>query len=127
LEQAVQAVQEEVSTARVLPDDPAELEDAIKPLKVMVRPILLGISRLAKSVDTDPLDLDEIRSGETAWAALMYQYGAMLDARVLVALWCAGIGIPRVVQYMEAQKEKRKRTSIDSGEVVQGAVVRKEG
>jgi len=82
---------------------------------------------MAKMVDTDPLDKDEIESGEIAFAALMYQYGAMLDARVLVALWCAGVGIPRVLQYMEGQKAKERlqkstqgADSIKPERVVQG-------
>ncbi len=99
-------------------------------MRVMVRPILMGISRMAKTLDTDPLDKDEIESGEVAFAALMYQYGAMLDARVLVALWVAGVSIPRALQYMEQRKKKEtlhKQTqgadSIKAERVVQGTVV----
>ncbi len=80
-------------------------------MKVMVRPILVGISRMAKTMGTDPLDKEEIDSGTIAWSALMYQYGAMLDARVLVGLWCAGVAVPRAIQYMEnkAKEEETKR------------------
>lgn len=96
----------------------------------MVRPILMGISRMAKVLDTDPLDKDEIESGEVAFAALMYQYGAMLDARVLVALWIAGVSIPRAMQYMEGRKKKETMhkqaqgaDSIKPERVVQGTVI----
>lgn len=94
---------------KALPDDPKEFDKAIGPCRVMVRPVIHGISRLCKAAGTDELDKEEKESGEIAFSALMYQYGAMLDARVLVALWVAGVSIPRITQYLESQEEKRRQ------------------
>jgi hypothetical protein len=88
-----------------LPEDPAEFDKAIAPHRTLVRPILLGISRLATTVGTAPLDKEEIDSGTIAFAALMYQYGAMLDARVLVTLWLASVSIPRAMEYAENRRK----------------------
>jgi len=98
---------------KTLPEDPKEFDAAIAPVRVMVRPILHGISRLASSAGTDPLDKAEIDSGEVAFAALMFQYGALLDARVLVALWLAGVTVPRGIQYLE-RKQKEKAAQAES-------------
>lgn len=88
-----------------LPTDPKDFDAAIAPMRVMVKPVLFGISRLSAVAGTEPLDKDEIASGEIAFAALAYQYGAMLDARVLVALWLGGVTVPRVVQYFENKRK----------------------
>lgn len=103
---------ESLARTRKLPEDPAEFDKAISSCKIMVRPILHGISRLAKTVGTEPLDKEEIDSGTVAFSALMYQAGGMLDARVLVAMWLGGVTIPRVIQFAEAQEEKKKRREL---------------
>lgn len=90
-----------------LPSDNKEFDEAIAPSKVMVRPILHAISRVSEACHASPLDSDEIESGTVAFAALMYQYGAMLDARVLVALWVASVSIPRIPEVMEYYKQKK--------------------
>jgi hypothetical protein len=54
---------------------------------------------------TAPLDGDEQEGGVQAFSALLYQYGAQVDARILVALWVAGVTVPRVIH---ALKERNK-------------------
>jgi len=81
-------------------------------MRLMVRPIMHGISRLAQQADVDPLDADEIASGEIAFSALLYQYGGMLDARVLVVLWLAGVSVSRVPQYIAARNKKAEEKPI---------------
>lgn len=97
--------------------------------RLMVRPLIHGASRICVALDTKPLDKEEVESGTTAWAALLYQYGAQLDARVLVALWCAGVILPRVGEHFEAQKQKRaerlKKDATPLGPVVEGQVTGK--
>lgn len=97
---------------RELPEDPAELDKAIASCRVMVRPILHGISRLATTLDTEPLDKDELDSGIIAFSALMYQYGAMLDARVLITLWLVGITLPRVIERLQKDRDKEKQKKL---------------
>lgn len=97
-----------LSVHRKLPEDPAELDAAIAPMKVMVRPILHGISRIASHVGASPLDKDETDSGTIAWSALLYQQGGMLDARVLVLMWTLGVSIPRTLEYFENKKKREE-------------------
>jgi hypothetical protein len=82
----------------------------------MVRPVLHAISRLAVALETSALDPEEIESGTVAFAALMHQYGAMLDARILVALWVASVSIPRAIEKVEAKRkaeEKKKAAALN--------------
>jgi hypothetical protein len=82
----------------------------------MVRPIMMGISRLCKTLDVEPLDKEESESGTIAWSALMYQAGGMLDARVLVLLWVAGVSLPRALDYFEKREAKRRHQKLmDAG------------
>lgn len=80
----------------------------------MVRPIISGISRLSATMGTQPLDAEEKDSGTMAFAALMYQSGGMLDARTLVALWLAGVTMPRVVAYAEGAAERKRRRELEA-------------
>jgi hypothetical protein len=113
-EQVVEKVAAMTAPPNKLPEDPKEFDAAIGPSKIMVRPMLHAISKLCEAVDTDPLDKDEIESGSTALGALMYQYGAMLDARVLVTIWLASVSLPRVTQYLEAkQKKEEPKTALE--------------
>lgn len=89
----------------------------------MVRPLVTGVSKAAELVDSYPLDADEKEGGTQAFSALMYQYGGELDARVLVALWLAGVTIPRVLYHLKKEKEARdvkKRRENDFGRAQQG-------
>lgn len=93
---------------RKLPEEPAEFEAALKPYRIMVRPLVTGVSRLCEEVGSIPLDSDERQGGEQAFAALMYQYGGQLDARVLVALWVVGVTLPRVIHEVKKRDAKKK-------------------
>lgn len=58
------------------------------------------------SLGTDALDAQEREGGEIAFAALATQYGAMLDARILVAVWLTSVTLPRVEQFVRVRREK---------------------
>lgn len=92
---------------RPLPEDPKEFDEAIRACKTLVRPVMAGLSATLQAAGTDPLDDDEYRGGVEAFAALAYQYGAALDARVMVGLWCVGVTMPRITRaFLEARKAK---------------------
>lgn len=93
---------------RTLPEKPEDIDRVLAPYRVMVRPLVTGVSKAAELMDTYPLDADEKEGGTQAFSALMYQYGGELDARVLVALWVAGVSIPRVLHHLKKEKEARE-------------------
>src|SRR6476661_3790060 len=86
---------------RKLPEDPAELEDALKMYKVMARPFVHGMSRTAVFLGTDPFDKPEIDGGELSLGALLYQAGGKIDARVLFIAWLGSVTMPRALQWMD--------------------------
>ena len=96
----------EESRLRPLPDDPVEFENAIRLNKVMVRPVLLGVSQVFKAFKLSPLGKDEQDAGAQAFGALLYQYKAEFDARLLVILWILGITLPRVVEWANMRHGK---------------------
>lgn len=59
---------------------------------------MAGISATLRAAGSDPLDDDEYKGGVEAGAALAYQYGATLDARVMIALWAVGVSLPRITK-----------------------------
>ena len=74
----------------------------------MVSPLVGGMSRIAEEIGTKAFDADEREGGINAFSALMYQYGAQMDARVLVAMWVAGVSMPRIIHAVKEAKDKRQ-------------------
>jgi hypothetical protein len=107
---------------RALPEDFAE-DPALKGYRAFVRPIIGGVSKLAVTLETSPLDEEETDSGTIAFSALMYQYGANMDARVLVGLWCVSVIVPRLTEYAQKQKERRVKQNSQTEKPVSGTVV----
>lgn len=80
----------------------------------MMRPVLTGLSKVCEGLDMEPLDSVEKETGAEAFAALAYQSGALLDGRVLVALWIAGVMLPRAVQRIHEGKHKAPALPVPS-------------
>lgn len=95
-----------------LPNNPNEFESALAPYRPMVRPALIGLSKVCEVVGVQKLDGDEIEGGTVAFSGLMYQYGGQLDARVLVALWLIGVTLPRAIQKL-TEKPKQNATIVE--------------
>src|ERR1044072_1170381 len=68
---------------RPLPEDPKEFDEGKRRQRMMVAPILTGVSRLGTVFGAQPMDKDERVAGEVAWGALLYQEGANFDARFM--------------------------------------------
>ena len=95
---------------KLLPEDPNELDRVLAPYRIMVRPLVGGVSRVYERKLPPKLDADEIEGGTQAFSALLYQYGGALDARVLVVLWIVGTLLPRLLQYLEDREKKTAHT-----------------
>jgi len=78
----------------------------LKAYRAIVYPVVTGVSKLYKAADLSELDEEEREGGITAFAAWMYQYGAQVDANVLVLLWIASTAVPRGIEFMEQRKAK---------------------
>jgi hypothetical protein len=100
---------------RPLPEKPEDFDKLLAPYRVMVRPLVGGVSKIAEVMDTLPLDADEKEGGVQAFSALLYQYGGELDARVLVGLWLAGVTLPRVLHAIKKMQEEEKRKKSEAG------------
>lgn len=82
---------------------------AIEPYTVMVAPLVLATSKVCELAKTDPLSAKECEGGEVALGALMYQHGAQIDAKLLVAMWIIGISAPRILQFADMKLAERKK------------------
>lgn len=89
---------------RVLPEDPAELDAALAPHKMLVGPILTGISGTLEALGSTALTSREHSEGTFAFSCLAFQYGAQLDARLLVLAWMAGVSLPRISKWAKDRK-----------------------
>lgn len=98
---------EEESSIKPLPTGDA-LKAALAPYTTFAAPLVLATSKVCELAKTDPLSDKEKEGGEMAFSALLYQYGASLDAKVLVALWIAGISTPRLLQYLDRKLDEKK-------------------
>lgn len=84
----------------------------------MVAPLITGLSRISSELGSYPLDAEEQAGGVQAFSALMYQYGAQMDARVLVAMWIAGVTTPRVIHLL---KERNKAKEAKVAKLAEGS------
>lgn len=82
--------------------------------KLMVKPVTGCISAICEIAGTSPLDKEEKAQGELAFAAMLYQYGGDLDARVLVALFLAGISTSRLAEFAANRKNKKPSVTVES-------------
>lgn len=72
---------------------------------MMSAPVVGAVSSGFELLKTSPLNVQEREHGEFAIAALLYQEGADLDAKLLVLLWAASVSAPRLAE-MALNKRK---------------------
>jgi hypothetical protein len=82
--------------------------------------LVSGISALCEAAKVKPLSAAESNLGTEAFAALLYEHGAQLSGGVLVLMFCVAVIVPRVVEWLKAQNEAKKKRDVHA--VVQGAV-----
>ena len=95
----------------------------LAPYRVLVRPLVGGVSKTMETLGTSPLDDAEKEGGTQAFSAVLHQYGGQLDARVLLALWVVGVTLPRVAEYAEARSKAAQLVKSDAARTVQGKTV----
>ncbi len=91
---------------RALPQG-KDLDAALLPYRVMVSPLVTGASKALQAVPLSPLDNKEQAAHELAWSALMYQHGHEIDAKIWVAMACAGTAIARLPEIIQLIKDAR--------------------
>lgn len=97
---------------RTLSDNYTESEAQIKRFRQPARMIVGAVDGTVTYLKTKPLEKYEKEEGETAFASLLYEEGAMLSARLLVLLWVITVLSARIGEYFENRKreaEERKR------------------
>lgn len=98
-----------VTGPRSLPENPAELDEEIRPYKIFVRPIVQGLSKVSTVLGAEKFDAAETEGGVQALAALAYQERAEMNAYWLVALWSVSVGAPRVISAMADYEERKAK------------------
>jgi len=96
-----------VEGPRTLPEDPKDLDEAIRPYRVLVRPVVQGLSRVSVALGAEKFDNDEIEGGVMSLSALAYQERAEVNAWWLVGMWSVSVGAPRIISAI-ADYEDRK-------------------
>lgn len=104
--------------SRPLPEDPSEWDKALLPYKGLVRTPLIAVSKTLKYLPPhEPLDAAEMAGGEQAFAALLYQEGAQMNAWTMVALWGLGIGSFRLIKYLDTREQRAaEKAKVITGE-----------
>lgn len=70
--------------------------------------LVSGIASIAEAAEVKPLSAVEKSEGTTALSALLYEYGGHISAAVLVLMWGVAVIVPRVVEYLQKEKAKKK-------------------
>lgn len=96
---------------RKLPEDPAELNSALSGHKILVGPLVSGISGALEMLGVTPLSAREHSEGTFAFAALAYQEGWELNAWLIVALWAGSIAATRGPEAVKNYREKKKAST----------------
>jgi hypothetical protein len=86
------------------------LKGVLEIYKPFVRMPVQGLSALCEAFDTSPFSEAETAAGEEAGAMLAYQYQASLNAWFAVGMFALGVGVPRVVEFLDKKKKERERT-----------------
>lgn len=94
---------------RSLPENPAELDEEIRPYKIFVRPIVQGLSKVSTVLGAEKFDAAEMEGGVQALAALAYQERAEMNAYWLVGLWSVSVGAPRIISAMADYEDRKKK------------------
>lgn len=120
LSDALEASGDAVSTKRKLPEDPEAANKALAIYKMMASPVVGAVSSSFKLLGTEELNAKEVAGGEFAIGALLFQYGAELDAKLLCLLWAASISAPRLAQLAMDKKAKKETVNPipDGAEVI---------
>lgn len=98
-----------VTGPRSLPENPAELDEEIRPYKIFVRPIVQGLSKVSTVLGAEKFDAAEMEGGVQALAALAYQERAEMNAYWLVGLWSVSVGAPRIIAAMADYEERKAK------------------
>ena len=99
-----------VSKRRPLPTDPGEFESAVSEYRVLAKPLVDIVSAVCDMLKTKPLSSPEKSSGETAFAAVLYEHQAKFGSEMFLGLWAIGITLPRLMEYLETRKDKETQT-----------------
>lgn len=70
----------------------------------MARPVVGGLQKLCEMTGVAPLDAGEKESLEIAFAAVFYERMGEMTALGLLYMTLAGVGAPRVGQFMEKRQ-----------------------
>lgn len=100
------------TTKRKMPEDAGELNKVLAPYKIFAVPVVGAVSSCFELMDTKPLSAPEKDSGEQAIAAVLYQEGAQLDAKLLLLLWGLSVSGPRLAQKAAQHRAKKQKTPV---------------
>jgi hypothetical protein len=109
------------SLRRKLPEDPADADKALKRYRPYGRMIISAFDKGARFAETAPLDAEEKEDGTFAFSALLYEEGAELSARLLVALWLISVISLRVMEFFE-KKQREKELKANPLKALQASV-----
>lgn len=102
------ATEPEKPEAKLLPEDPDELEKSIRLAKLPARIPVMCVDESFQAFGLRGLTPNEKEEGIHAWAALFWEWGLYRSGKVLVALWTMGVCAPRFIDWYEARQERKK-------------------
>lgn len=108
VQQASEAAESAMPQRRKLPDDEAELDKVLRRYKILAKPAINGLSHTLEVFDMSALDGDEKEGGYHAVAAMLYEFGAEMDSRLLFGLYLLGIMTPRMAELAMKKREQAK-------------------
>lgn len=73
----------------------------------MVRPFLTMMSKLCEAAGASPLDKSELQSGTEAFAAVLYEEGAVFSGRTMAGIWLLSVGPTRAMEILDKRKAKK--------------------
>lgn len=92
---------------RPLPEEPDELEKALRIYMLIAAPIVNGLGKLNTVFRMDDWDKTETDAGKMAIAAMIYENGGKLSGEILVVMWLLGVYPPRVMKRLSEDKKPK--------------------
>lgn len=97
---------------RPLPEEPDELDKALRIYMVIAAPIVNGMGKLNTVFKLDDWDKTEADAGRMALAAMIYENGGKLSGEILVMMWLLGVYPPRIAKRLAADAKAGKPTQL---------------
>lgn len=96
------------SGKRSLPEDPRDFEREVAIFKPIVKPLVVGLSKVCDYFVDDPLNVAEQGAWEHAGAATLYKYNGAVEPEWMLFSCAVATLVPRGLKWLNEKKKEKQ-------------------